>query len=150
MRASAGLLFIDPLSHKVLMVQTDYKEHWDLPGGMIEPGETPRDAAVRECKEELSINTTAGPLLVCQTILVPPSLLLPQGELLTAFVFLGGNIGRNFKVDGKEVVHAAWLDQKQRYKRTSTAPIFQQRLEAAIAAYYLGCVKYLDNERNPQ
>lgn len=34
-----------------------------LPGGGVEPGETPRDAAERELAEEASLTATAGPML---------------------------------------------------------------------------------------
>jgi mutator protein MutT len=32
---------------------------WELPGGKIEPGETPETAAVRECREELGCEARA-------------------------------------------------------------------------------------------
>ena len=33
---------------------------WDIPGGTVEAGESPVDAAVRECAEEAGIIATAG------------------------------------------------------------------------------------------
>ncbi|GAA1243745.1 NUDIX hydrolase [Oryzihumus leptocrescens] len=33
---------------------------WDVPGGTVEPGETPAEAAVRECWEEAGLRTTVG------------------------------------------------------------------------------------------
>jgi len=33
---------------------------WDIPGGTVEPGETPAEAAVRECWEETRLRTTVG------------------------------------------------------------------------------------------
>jgi 8-oxo-dGTP diphosphatase len=35
-----------------LMVFNRFRKAWELPGGMIDPGETPREAAVRELAEE--------------------------------------------------------------------------------------------------
>ncbi|MEI2776160.1 MAG: NUDIX domain-containing protein [Tetrasphaera sp.] len=32
-----------------------YPDCWDLIGGHVEPGETPREAAIRECAEELGV-----------------------------------------------------------------------------------------------
>ena len=33
---------------------------WDIPGGTVEAGETPAEAAVRECREEAGLQTTVG------------------------------------------------------------------------------------------
>ncbi len=34
---------------------------WDIPGGTVEEGETPGEAAVRECLEETGLRATMGP-----------------------------------------------------------------------------------------
>ena len=36
--------------------ETTYPEYWDIPGGLVEYGELPKDAVIRETKEEVSLN----------------------------------------------------------------------------------------------
>lgn len=36
--------------------ETTYPEYWDIPGGLAELGELPKDAIIRETKEEVNLN----------------------------------------------------------------------------------------------
>lgn len=49
----------------VLLVRQTYrgKTLWTFPGGVIEPGETPMEAAIRETKEEVNLEVKAQRLL---------------------------------------------------------------------------------------
>lgn len=47
-----------------LIVKPGYKDGWNLPGGGVDEGETPRQACQRELKEELGIDQTPGRLLL--------------------------------------------------------------------------------------
>lgn len=51
-RGAAAALLLDDLG-RVLLVKPTYKDGWFLPGGVIEEGESPLSACVRECEEEL-------------------------------------------------------------------------------------------------
>ncbi|MGH3935422.1 MAG: NUDIX hydrolase [Pseudonocardiaceae bacterium] len=51
-------LIVVTLTDRVLMVFDRWRTQWELPGGMLEPGETARHAAVRELAEETGVLTT--------------------------------------------------------------------------------------------
>ena len=48
---------------EILLCQLTYKAEWDLPGGVIDPNESPAAALEREVREELGIDLRAGALL---------------------------------------------------------------------------------------
>ena len=68
-RAIAQLLVRDT-DGRVLMCRLTYKNDWDLPGGVVEVGESPQQAVVREVEEELGLRLPPGPLLL--TDWLPP------------------------------------------------------------------------------
>ena len=59
-RAISQLLVRDP-DDRVLLCQLTYKQDWDLPGGVVEVGESPQRAVGREVEEELGLDAGAGP-----------------------------------------------------------------------------------------
>ncbi|WP_307816581.1 NUDIX hydrolase [Nocardioides limicola] len=68
-RGISQLLLRDP-ADRVLLCQLTYKPDWDLPGGVVEVGESPQLAAGREVGEELAIDVKSGRLLL--TDWLPP------------------------------------------------------------------------------
>lgn len=81
-RVGAGALLLDGASN-VLMVEPVYKDHWEIPGGIVEKGEDPRQACERECLEELGLKS--GRLLVLEHQTHEP----PLGDSIM-FVYDGG------------------------------------------------------------
>ncbi|HEX5088978.1 MAG TPA: NUDIX hydrolase [Nocardioides sp.] len=55
---------------RVLLCRLTYKQDWDLPGGVVEVGESPQLAVAREVEEELALQLPAGRLLL--TDWLPP------------------------------------------------------------------------------
>jgi 8-oxo-dGTP diphosphatase len=84
-RVAAGALFADGQG-RVLMVRPTYKDYWDIPGGYVEPGESPRAACQRELKEELGLALQVGRLLVVDW--APQT---GEGDKLL-FIFMGTGI----------------------------------------------------------
>jgi 8-oxo-dGTP pyrophosphatase MutT (NUDIX family) len=68
-RAIAQMLVRDP-EGRVLVCRLTYKADWDLPGGVVEVNESPREAVSRELEEELGLEVDTGPLLL--TDWLPP------------------------------------------------------------------------------
>ena len=62
-RVGAGVLIVDE-KLRTLLVEPTYKDTWEVPGGMVELNESPREAARRECLEELGFHVDIGRLLV--------------------------------------------------------------------------------------
>lgn len=40
-----------------------YPSYWDIPGGTVEDGELPRQAAIRECQEEVGLKITVDQII---------------------------------------------------------------------------------------
>ena len=64
-KVGSGLLLLPSVAiilrdadERVLMVRDRGSESWGLPAGSIEPGETPRTAALRELEEESGIRVS--------------------------------------------------------------------------------------------
>ncbi|MBW1596247.1 NUDIX hydrolase [Streptomyces sp. JJ38] len=60
---AAGVLLFDERD-RVLLVDPTYKPGWEFPGGVVEPGEAPARAGVREVAEELGLRLTEAPRLL--------------------------------------------------------------------------------------
>ena len=82
----AGCLFFDRQG-KILILKPTYKDHWLLPGGVIEANESPLQACIREVKEEIGIDCQPTRLLCVDYV----SDRLSKIESVQ-FVFYGGII----------------------------------------------------------
>jgi 8-oxo-dGTP pyrophosphatase MutT (NUDIX family) len=63
-------MLIRSTDDRLLLCQLTYKNDWDLPGGVVEVGESPQLAVAREVEEELGLRIEAGPLVL--TDWLPP------------------------------------------------------------------------------
>lgn len=83
-RMGAGALFFNQNSD-ILIVKPSYKDHWSIPGGVVEENESPRIACIREVKEEIGLEIRELKFL-CVDWTSPVE---KKGESLQ-FIFFGG------------------------------------------------------------
>jgi 8-oxo-dGTP pyrophosphatase MutT (NUDIX family) len=134
---AAGILFLR--DRQVLMVRPTYKGFWDLPGGYVEVGESPRGAAAREVWEELGIKVKPGALLVVDW--APTE---SEGDKIL-FLFLGPRFSEDvrFSLSTDEVAEARYVGENE--LDTLTIPRLARRIRCAIAAHIAGHADYLEH-----
>lgn len=54
-RVSSASVIVEDDQGRVLVTKAIYKNYWTFPGGVVEKGETPKQAAVREIFEEMGV-----------------------------------------------------------------------------------------------
>jgi 8-oxo-dGTP diphosphatase len=103
-RVAAGVLIRDAAG-RILLVKPSYKDGWDIPGGYVEPSESPAAACQRELREELGFDRAPGRLLLVDWAPHPV-----EGDKLL-FVFDGGTLVDASEVlpDGDEVAEARFV-----------------------------------------
>ncbi len=137
---AAGLLLFN-VEGQVLLVKPTYKPHWELPGGMVEADESPRDAAQREIAEELGLDCAAGRLLVLDW--VSPTDDRPEG-VVTVFegkVLSDTEVAR-IVVPPEELHGFAFFDLSE--VGEVLPPVLARRIAAAVAACRDNTTVYLE------
>jgi ADP-ribose pyrophosphatase YjhB (NUDIX family) len=141
---SAGALFTDAAG-RILMVRPTYKGYWDIPGGYVEPGESPRAACAREIREELGLSVEIGPLLVVDwapaegegdKILYVFAAEPLTDEKLATVTFTDGEIAEARFVDLPDI-------------DALTIPRLTRRLRTALEAWHAGRTIYAEHGEEP-
>jgi 8-oxo-dGTP diphosphatase len=87
---------------RILLVRQAYgRRVWALPGGALDAGESPADAAVREAREELGVDVELDGLVGVYRL--PP----PRPGL--RFVFAARTAGVPYAADAAEIAEVAWF-----------------------------------------
>ncbi|MEU9632305.1 NUDIX domain-containing protein [Streptomyces luteogriseus] len=138
---AAGVLLFDE-QDRVLLVDPTYKAGWEFPGGVVEPGEAPARAGIREVAEETGISLDEVPslLVVDWERPAPPGFgglrLLFDGGLLRS-----DEAGR-LLLPGPEL--RAWRFVTEEEAADLLPPVRFERLRWALRARERGAALYLE------
>ena len=91
---------------KAILIQEldEAEERWVLPGGRVDVGEMPRDAMVREVKEELGLDATVGDILDCNIFTSKSG----QAHCIIVFA-VTVDPKQSISVEQNEVLKAEWI-----------------------------------------
>ncbi len=142
-RMGTGCLFFNDQG-KMLILKPTYKNNWLLPGGVIEANESPRQACIREVKEEIGIDCQPSRLLCVDYV----------GDRLNniesvQFVFLGGIIANETKISlpEQEISTYQFLESKTAVSMLGVHS--QSRLENCLPYLASQTTVYLENGKQP-
>jgi 8-oxo-dGTP pyrophosphatase MutT (NUDIX family) len=125
----------------VLLVDCVYKDPWEIPGGSVDPGESPRSACERELEEELGWAGPLGRLLVVDWL---PDLGGRGDRVL--FVFDGGVVDEGFATRAvlppDELREARFVAVEQ--LGDHLGPGMVRRVTEAVANAVAGTTSYLE------
>ena len=86
-KQSAAGAVLRAADDRIVIVEPTYVDHWNLPGGELEPGESPRVACAREVREELGLDLPIGRLVCVDHI---------RSRDAFRFLFDGGRVADDF------------------------------------------------------
>ncbi|MCX5080041.1 NUDIX hydrolase [Streptomyces sp. NPDC001939] len=138
---AAGVLLFDE-DGRVLLVDPTYKAGWEFPGGVVEPGEAPARAGVREVAEETGIQLPELPglLVIDWEAPAPPA----YGGL--RLLFDGGRLdgaeARRMILPGPEL--RGWRFVTEQEAAGLLPPVRYERLRWALRARERGAALYLE------
>ena len=126
---------------RVCLVETTFKDDWELPGGIVNTYESPWTGAVREIKEELALDLSVGRVLVIDWL--APYL---GWEDAVELIFDGGQLTSEqteaIVPDPVEIREVHWLAPDKAAEKM--APFARGRMLAAVACRVGGGTKYLE------
>ena len=131
---------------EILLCELTYKAEWDLPGGVVDPKESPAACVVREISEELGVSLGIERLLAVNWL--PPWRGWDDAVL---FLFDLGVVPRSFTDDltllPREIKAVHWVapDALGEHVAAYTARMLEQLLEGEGPAYTV----YFENSEVP-
>ncbi|MGB5951991.1 MAG: NUDIX hydrolase [Ornithinimicrobium sp.] len=102
---------------EVLMCGLTYKKEWDLPGGVVDPHESPAAALAREVHEELGVTIPEGELLAINWL--PPYRQWDDAVLLVFDLGVHPDLPQRARLQPTEIASLNWCDPAQVHERAA-------------------------------
>lgn len=128
--ATSGILVENQKGEVLLVLTHKWGYTYGIPGGKIEKGETARDAAVREIKEETALRVDVRDLLLVQDCIDPPEFYIPHRHFLL-FNFRGRALSNTVKLN-HEAVSYLWVKPQLALKLALNQPTRALILKSAM------------------
>jgi 8-oxo-dGTP pyrophosphatase MutT (NUDIX family) len=141
MYGSAAAVITDP-SGRVLLVKPNYRDHWSLPGGVLEHAEAPHAGCFREVEEEIGLVLPPGRMLTVAWT-------APDGERpkpIVSFLFDGGVLADPSGIRLQEEELDDWRFVAPDELGDYLPAFLLQRVTAALTARATGTAAYVADQ----
>lgn len=123
-RMGVGALFLNE-NNELLIVKPSYKDHWSVPGGVVDENESPQKACKREVKEEIGLDIERPKFLCVDWTSPTPE----KGESLQ-FIFFGGALQQ--EQINKIKLQADEISEYQFLSLEKALPLLSEKLKRRI------------------
>lgn len=108
---TVGCYINNPETGLYLLVKSPkWGDHWVVPGGHIEEGETIEQAAVRETKEEVGLETRAARVIDSGVLENPPEFYKPLTFHFSNVLLETSLDDQSLVLDQREIIEAKWIN----------------------------------------
>ena len=130
-------------ANEILLCELTYKQEWDLPGGVVDPGESPAEAVVREIREEMQVEMSPRSLVAVNWL--PPWRGWDDAALFVFDLGVDDDVIARARLEPRELraVHWCTLDEVER----RAAPYVTRLLRRL--AQQTGGTAYLEDGADP-
>jgi ADP-ribose pyrophosphatase YjhB (NUDIX family) len=102
-RVEGANVYATDAEGRILVVRPTYTKEWMLPGGRVERGETPHEAAIREAREETGLDVVLDRL----------ALIDARRARDTSFIFAGHVTGGELEPQLGEIAEVGWIGRDE-------------------------------------